>query len=214
MKRLVLILATVAFLIATASVAHADTTYTYTGNPFTDFTGIYPLSGTSNVSGSFTVAQPLAPNLFDAHVTPTTWDFTDGHFSWVPGTYGSGEVGTGGFVITTDSAGNITNWGISLDVKGTITLSSTCDNSTGTVDFILFTNNGEDFSETRFVGTPPTSCLDGEADNSGTPGTWAMTTSGGGGGGGGGTGVPEPSSVLLLAAGLLGLVFRRVLLYT
>jgi hypothetical protein len=223
MKRLVLMLATVAFLIATASVAHADTTYTYTGNPFTDFTGIYPLSGTSNVSGSFTVAQALAPNLFDAQVAPTTWDFTDGHFVWAPGDYldanGDGKpnglVGTGAFVITTDSNGNITNWGISLHVEGPVTLSSLCNNSTGTIDYTLFTNNGEDFSIDSFSGTPPTSCFNGDdADNAGMPGTWAMTTSGGGGGGGGGTGVPEPSSVLLLAAGLLGLVFRRVLLYT
>jgi hypothetical protein len=215
MKRLVLLLAVAVLLIATASVALADTTYTYTGNPFTDFSGIYPLSGTSNVSGSFTVAQALAPNLFDAQVTPTTWGFTDGHFFWGPGDYldanGDGKpnglVGTGAFVITTDSNGNITNWGISLHIEGPITLSSICNNSSGTIDYTLFTNNGEDFSIDSFNGTPPTSCLNGDdADNAGTPGTWTISTTGSGGAGGGGTVVPEPSGLQLLGAGMVGLL--------
>lgn len=217
MKSLVLLMATAALLIATASVALADTTYTYTGNPFTDFAGIYPLSGTSNVSGSFTVAQPLAPNLFDAQISPTAWDFTDGHFFWGPGPYldanGDGQpnglVGTGAFVITTDSAGNITNWAISLHIDGPITLSSICGNSSGTIHYTLYTNNGEDFSTTSFNGTPATSCFNGnDADNAGMPGTWAMSTSGstGGGGGGGNILTSEPSSLLLFSSGLLSIV--------
>jgi hypothetical protein len=210
MKRLVLLLATAGLLITTTSVALADTTYTYAGNPFTDFSGGYSCPSqyvqtqACGVSGSFTVSQALAPNLFDVYITPTNWSFGDGNGSfnfWVIGGINSLWTSTGAFLVSTDASGNITNWAISLEETSPDTLSSVCNNSTGIFDYVLFTNNGEDFTTQAFKGTPPTSCFQGAADNSGQPGTWTISTTGGGG-----TSTPEPSSLLLFSSGLLGIV--------
>jgi hypothetical protein len=53
-------------LVVTAKLVHADTTYTYTGNPFTDFNGTYSCfmgngqsRGPCRIFGSFTLSQPL-----------------------------------------------------------------------------------------------------------------------------------------------------------
>src|ERR1700682_6426598 len=43
--------------------AFADTTYTYSGSPFDSFSGNYSCGSECAISGSFTVAHPLASNL-------------------------------------------------------------------------------------------------------------------------------------------------------
>lgn len=192
------------FIVVSGAAAHADTTYTYSGNPFTDFTGAagcsQPSTGqessdTCSISGFFTVGQPLAANLFDAQVSPTDWNFTNGFGVWNPGGFVLFAPSSSTFVISTDSNGNITNWAISLVLSGT-NPQNTPEN------IILFTNNGEDFTETQLVGVG----VFDEASNAGVPGAWTMTTigSGGGGTGGGGTTVtPEPSTLILVATPIL-----------
>ena len=115
------------FIVVSGAAAHADTTYTYSGNPFTDFTGAagcsQPSTGqessdTCSISGFFTVGQPLAANLFDAQITPTDWNFTDGFGVWNPGGFVLFPPSSSTFVISTDSSGNITNWAISLGSFG------------------------------------------------------------------------------------------------
>jgi hypothetical protein len=191
-----------AFAIAFAKPVHADTTYTYTGNPLTLDLGLssnihylpYCPEGSpcGYMSIDFVVSQPLSQNLFDAHINPT---FFEGTFIDTSNFLGSFEFDPqdapdlqGAFVITTDSSGNLTNWGVNLT-----------DQSAG---LLMFTNNGEDFL--KLTGPGGTA----EADNAGMPGTWALTTTGDGGSSGG-TSVPEPSSVLLLASGLASLKFAR-----
>src|SRR6266852_9607446 len=61
-----------------ATVSEANTVYTYTGNPFNQF-----FSATCppecDISGSFTVSAPLAPNLTSLFIfTPNSFSFTDG----------------------------------------------------------------------------------------------------------------------------------------
>jgi hypothetical protein len=61
-----------------AASARADTIYTYTGNPFTVFSGLDACPPVCNISGSFTLASPLAANLPFEAITPTAFSFTDG----------------------------------------------------------------------------------------------------------------------------------------
>jgi PEP-CTERM motif len=81
----------------------ADSIYTYTGNPFTIFSG-YSCPPECNLSGSFTLASPLADNLSLAQITPTAFSFTDGNSTWDPTTASSY------FVVSTDASGAIIGW--------------------------------------------------------------------------------------------------------
>ena len=83
---------------------------------------------------------------------------------------------------------------VDLGTLGTYTLSNTMDITGLNIangDTLTFSNQYLCFGEACSLGYFA----------SGTP-----TTTGGGGGGGGGTAVPEPASLLLLAAGLFGLL--------
>jgi hypothetical protein len=92
-----------------AASARADTIYTYTGNPFTVFSGLDVCPPVCNISGSFTLASPLAANLPFEAITPTAFSFTDGS---VTVTEGASEGGR--FEVATDSGGNISFWEIAL----------------------------------------------------------------------------------------------------
>jgi hypothetical protein len=200
-------------LVIAAEPAHADTTYAYTGNLFTDFSGTYSCfmsngqsEGPCKVFGSFTVDQPLATNLFDASISPTNWLFSDDQLGWDPNgaAFGFEPLTSSAFVVSTDSSGNITNWAITATFTDSNPGRSLANPQGLPENFLFFTNNGEDFSLEEAVGGG----VIGEADNAGQPGTWSVSSSGSNGGSGssGGTSVPEPSSLVLLCAGLLGTV--------
>lgn len=93
-----------------AASARADTIYTYTGNLFTVFSGLDVCPPVCNISGSFTLASPLATNLPFETITPIAFGFTDGS---VTVTEGAPEQG-GRFEVATDSSGNINFWEIAL----------------------------------------------------------------------------------------------------
>lgn len=111
-------------IIATAVVlgfvemAQAATTYTYSGPNFDTFNnpaGVY--SATNRVTGSFTVAVPLRPNLQAIDITPQllSYSFSDG--SQTLYSFNSRNcvpAPTGGFQVSTDSSGRITAWAIIL----------------------------------------------------------------------------------------------------
>jgi len=183
--------------------AQADAVYTYTGNAFTDCSGAYAVPGTNtcitdpNVSGSFTVSQPLAPNLSDAYI---------GHFSGlVSYAYSSGPISldntnsSSDIEVWTNAQGQLTEWIIDIGTDPSapneigvcagatceiVTVDAPGDNdycSTGVCDY-------SDYSD-------PAS-----GSNSNQPGTWTESA---------GTPVPEPSSLLLMGAGLAMLAGRR-----
>jgi len=111
------------FLLAMLVSASAwSATYVYAGPPYTTVGGIYTTS--MRITGSFTTANPLPPNLSNVEIGPygqnlvTSWSFNNGVTTFTTanssialprwtGVYGD-------FVVSTDVAGNITGFLISL----------------------------------------------------------------------------------------------------
>ena len=90
--------------------ANADT-YEYTGGPYSSCYGSYaPCYGNYGVTGSFT-AGPLAPDLTNQTVDPTSFSFTDGLI-----TLDQSNTVTSYFQVSTDAAGNITNWSVNATI--------------------------------------------------------------------------------------------------
>jgi YVTN family beta-propeller protein len=130
----------------------ASTTYTFTGNPFTTFTGAVTCPPDCNINGFFTVAQPLAPNLSNVRVSALNYAAYVGNTTFTPA-----NTTSGGFAsISTDASGNIIAWSITL---------STSAASFSTVN--LPTGSSDTFTQVSPLGT---------ASNAGTPGTWPTTT--------------------------------------
>lgn len=180
--------------------AFADELYSYTGNPFTSFSGTDSCSGgvgQSSISGLILLANPLAANLNFFSITPLEFSFTDGSTTITNLTVDpNGEI----FEVSTGSNGAIDGWFITFNnapippVYGfeytgfcTSTLSSGGCYAESAGDY---TNIG-----VEYVGGTP-----GIATNT-DPGSWTATY------------VPEPSSLLLIVSGLAALgVTRRKLL--
>jgi len=175
-------------------------TYTYTGNSFGYNGSAYPLTG---VSGSFTLSSPLAfgtttdlaPGTVGSSVTG--YSFTDGESSWTSGNsvlappaYAFGPQNA--FSVATDASGKIVAWDI-------------------TVYSGLYPSGGWIFT-----------CNEGAACNTGLSqdgvNDWDLDYNADLGGGGvygsynqgswvsPAVSTPEPSSLLMLAIGLLGLL--------
>jgi hypothetical protein len=91
-------------------VSHAAaTTYTYTGNDFTNVTS--PFTTSDSISGTLTFATPLGPNLSNQAVTPTSFSFTDGEDTFT----NLNATGTLFINFYTNSAGVPTHWYIVID---------------------------------------------------------------------------------------------------
>jgi hypothetical protein len=170
-----------AFAVAllTTAWSSADVIYTYEGALFEDFwsSSCPPVC---RISGYFTLAAPLPPDA-SVSVTPLDFSFTDGLGTVNAANSTPGPYGATSFWLLTDSSGAITGW-----------------------------NNGY-FSATHafWSGTAPPGCTGCSVTDEGggfevpgfvyyarvldNPGTWTHAESA----------VPEPSTLLLLAGGLL-----------
>ena len=190
-------------------------TYTYTGLDFT-FVSLTPGAYTTSdsITGSFTMTGSLGANQALEDAPFLTYSFSDG-----VETFTNLNSTDESFEVATDANGTIDQWFISLAIPlpdqlfpdlGTLPPNTIFD-----MQISSFTGpHGED-SEFIFVSQPDGTLSSEVMESNFEPGSWAPDpngTQGGSGSGGtggtgaGGTGVtPEPSSLILLGTGLLGL---------
>ena len=170
-------------LISLAIPVFADTTYTYTGNPFSLANNDDGVTTSDYVSGSFSLSTPLAPNMGLTLISAsdiTSFDFSDGvHSFTIPSS----------IYVATGSNGSITNW--EIDSLATIS---------GGYTIQLFSDNYSPnfFDETTWYYSSRNQS--GWAYIFNHSGTWTVADP---------TDTPEPSSLLLLSSGLVGLGFMK-----
>jgi hypothetical protein len=161
--------------------ALATTTYDYTGNAFNDFRNGGACPPTCNITGSFTVATPLAPDLPLTLITPISFSLSAGLTTLV-----DGDPANTSLEVSTDASGAISTWSwVVLGPEASISARILTQNLPGLVfDSVHFGNNAPPFQ--GFAGP-----LAAEVQND--PGTWSI--------------VPEPSYPI--SVGLIGLLVTR-----
>lgn len=159
----------------------ADTTYTYTGNPFTT-TGCFTVEclaqPVSHISGSFHVASPIPANS-SASFIPERYTFSNGLNELESNS--PADFQPGQWAISTDAYGAIVAWSISIDSLD--------------IPYALNISTSNDRDATSYLFSPGLSFF---AEVLSSPGSWTENPPL--------TQTPEPNSLLLFGTGLLGLM--------
>lgn len=159
--------------------ANASAMISYTGNDFTSFTS--PYAGTDKVTATIILANPLGPALDLASIKPVSFTLSDGIQTITQSTPGvNNEI----FVFSTNTFASPTDWKVEAFSPDVIIATENV------------TNQIQDFSDNATV-----TVVNGLVDNN--PGTWRQPISEEP------PPVLEPSTLSILAAGLLSLVFLR-----
>jgi hypothetical protein len=161
--------------------ARADTVYTYTGNPFDQFSAGAACPPLCSISVSFTLAEPLPDNLpFLTLVSPLSFSFTDGSTTITQANQSFMAFGLG-----TDSQGNIGAWEVEVS------------SGSSPANFLELSTSSfkGDSDDSTCKGLPCTIDFASIVDN---PGKWTSSTT-----------VPEPSSLLLFGPAFLGIISWR-----
>ncbi len=194
MKKLLAVLAVAVSSLGVATSAWASTIYSYTGNNFNQITNDIwlPVPGEYTtamyVSGWFEVADPIAANESNMFITPLSYSFSDGRNTYTNlDSVLSTSADPDKFIVSTDGAGQIFNWSIGVESFGTGNL--------WTRNFALAVYDYGAVEPNWFSSTT-------QRDNAivyDNPGVWTSTSS-----------VPEPSTLLLLGSGMVGLAMTRI----
>lgn len=118
------VLAAALFALGSALLAHADTVYTYTGQPFQFVSG--PFTTADRITGYVSFSSPLEPNLpLLTPVSPTSFSFIDGVQSYSSADNPFFHL----FEFATDAQGTITGWfeGVGTGVSDIETSSNFAD---------------------------------------------------------------------------------------
>ena len=176
------------FLVAvlSAQLAWASEIYEYQGNDYTFASGPYTTS--MAISGDFTVATPLSPNLVGYIFTPLTFDFTDGVLDL---NNLDSNITDDFFQVSTDALGGITGTVIYLNIYNLPPFQGNPQND----HLQIYDPDGDTAADLIFFPDGNVGLV-GEGTNP-TPGQWTGQSA---------SSTPEPASIsLLLTGGLAGL---------